>query len=108
MRVESRGWIEPPIADRRNIGSPIKVFALIKLERQREEDLDRSAQADARWPEMVDCYLITGQHVDLMRIVVFGPYERFVKDEFRRIELARWVRAKSHAASPQTQSNRGI
>ena len=91
MRVESRGWIEPPIADRRNIGSPIKVFALIKLERQREEDLDRSAQADARWPEVVDCYLITGQHVDLMRIVVFGPrtYERFVKDEFRRIKLAR-------------------
>jgi Lrp/AsnC family leucine-responsive transcriptional regulator len=41
----------------------------IKLERQRKEDLDRFAEAVSRWPEVVDCYLMTGQRDYLMRIV---------------------------------------
>ena len=65
--------------DQAKVGLPISVFASIKLERQREEELDRFAKAVARWPEVVDCYLMTGQRDYLMRIVVsdLEAYERF-------------------------------
>jgi len=58
------------VIDQKKVGLPISAFASVKLERQREEDLDRFAQAVSRWPEVVDCYLMTGQRDYLMRIVV--------------------------------------
>jgi len=70
--MESSGVIKgyAAILDQKRVGLPISAFASIKLERQREEDLDRFAEAVARWPEVVDCYLMTGQRDYLMRIVV--------------------------------------
>jgi Lrp/AsnC family leucine-responsive transcriptional regulator len=71
------------VIDQKKAGLPISAFASIKLERQREEDLDRFAQAVTRWPEVVDCYLMTGQRDYLMRIVVrdLEAYERFIKEK---------------------------
>ena len=66
------------VIDQVKVGLPISVFASIKLERQREEELDRFASAVPRWPEVVDCYLMTGQRDYLLRIVVndLEAYER--------------------------------
>lgn len=76
------------IVDQTKVGLPISAFASIKLERQREEDLDRFARAVARWPEVVDCYLMTGQRDYLMRIVVcdLEAYERFLKQKLTRLD----------------------
>lgn len=76
------------IVDQKRVGLPISAFASIKLERQREEDLDRFAEAVARWPEVVDCYLMTGQRDYLMRIVAadLEAYERFLKDKLTRLD----------------------
>jgi len=76
------------VIDQKKIGLPISAFASIKLERQREEDLDRFAAAVARWPEVVDCYLMTGQRDYLMRVVVqdLEAYERFLKDKLTRLD----------------------
>ena len=76
------------IIDQEKVGLPISAFASIKLELQREEDLDRFAQATARWPEVVDCYLMTGQRDYLLRIVVrdLAAYERFLKDKLTRLK----------------------
>ena len=76
------------VIDQKKVGLPISAFASIKLERQREEDLDRFALAVARWPEVVDCYLMTGQRDYLMRVVVrdLEAYERFIKDKLTRLE----------------------
>ncbi len=49
------------VIDQEQLGLPVSVFASIKLERQREEELDRFAKAVAQWPEVLDCYLMTGQ-----------------------------------------------
>ena len=70
--LEAAGLIMGYVAlvDQAKVGLPISVFASIKLERQREEDLDRFARAVARWPEVADCHLMTGQLEYLMRIVV--------------------------------------
>jgi Lrp/AsnC family leucine-responsive transcriptional regulator len=76
------------VIDQKKVGLPISAFASIKLERQREEDLDRFAAAVARWPEVVDCYLMTGQRDYLMRVVVqdLEAYERFLKDKLTRLD----------------------
>lgn len=76
------------VLDQKKVGLPISAFASIKLERQREEDLDRFAQAVSRWPEVVDCYLMTGQRDYLMRIAAadLEAYERFLKDKLTRLD----------------------
>ncbi|WP_342640978.1 Lrp/AsnC family transcriptional regulator [Rhodoligotrophos ferricapiens] len=74
--------------DQAKVGLPVSAFASIKLERQREEDLDRFSKAVARWPEVVDCYLMTGQRDYLLRIVVrdLHAYEEFLKSKLTRLE----------------------
>jgi Lrp/AsnC family leucine-responsive transcriptional regulator len=76
------------VIDQTKVGLPVSAFASIKLERQREEYLDRFAKAVSRWPEVVDCYLMTGQRDYLMRIVVrdLAAYERFLKEKLTRLD----------------------
>lgn len=88
--LEDEGVIKgyTAIVDQSKIGLPVSAFASIKLERQREEYLDRFAQAISKWPEVVDCYLMTGQYDYLMRIVVtdLAAYETFLKNKLTRLE----------------------
>ena len=81
-----RGYVA--VIDQGRVGLPVSVFASIKLERQREEELDRFARAVAQWPEVLDCYLMTGQRDFLIRVVVrdLESYERFLKDKLTRLE----------------------
>jgi Lrp/AsnC family leucine-responsive transcriptional regulator len=75
------------VIDQAKVGLPVSAFASIKLERQHEDDLDRFAKAVARWPEVVDCYLMTGQRDYLLRIVVedLFAYEKFLKQKLTRL-----------------------
>jgi len=88
--LEEAGVIKGYVAvvDQGKVGLPISAFASVRLSRQHEEDLDRFAQAVASWPEVVDCYLMTGQQDYLMRIVVrdLEAYERFLKEKLTRLE----------------------
>jgi len=76
------------VIDQKKVGLPISAFASIKLERQREEDLERFSQAVQRWPEVIDCYLMTGQRDYLMRIVArdLEAYEQFLKEKLTRLD----------------------
>ncbi|TPE51390.1 Lrp/AsnC family transcriptional regulator [Amaricoccus solimangrovi] len=89
-RLEAKGVIRGYVAvlDQVKAGLPVSVFASVKLERQREEDLDRFAAAVARWPEIVDCYLMTGPRDYLLRIVVrdLEAYEDFLKRRLTRLD----------------------
>ena len=87
--LEEKGIIKGYTAtiDQAKVGLPVSAFASIKLERQREEDLDRFSRAVAGWPEVVDCYLMTGQRDYLLRIVVrdLQAYEHFIKSKLTRL-----------------------
>jgi Lrp/AsnC family transcriptional regulator, leucine-responsive regulatory protein len=76
------------VIDQAHVGLPISIFASVKLERQREEELDRFSDAVRRWPEVVDGYLMTGQRDYLLRIVVpdLESYEHFLKDKLTRLK----------------------
>jgi Lrp/AsnC family leucine-responsive transcriptional regulator len=88
--LEEAGVIKGYVAliDQSKVGLPISVFASIKLERQREDELDRFARAVTSWQEVTDCYLMTGQQDFLLRIVVsdLAAYERFLMDKLTRLE----------------------
>jgi Lrp/AsnC family transcriptional regulator, leucine-responsive regulatory protein len=76
------------VVDQKAVDLPVSVFISIKLERQREEELDRFAAAVSRWPEVMECYLMTGQRDYLMRVVCadLPAYERFLKDKLTRLD----------------------
>ena len=76
------------VVDQQAVGLPVSVFVSVKLERQREEELDRFAAAIARWPEVLECYLMTGPRDYLLRVVVpdLAAYERFLKDKLTRLD----------------------
>jgi Lrp/AsnC family leucine-responsive transcriptional regulator len=88
--LEEAGIIQGYVAvvDQDKLGLPVSVFASIKLERQREEELDRFGVAVARWPEVADCYLMTGPRDYLLRIIVsdLAAYERFLKEKLTRLD----------------------
>ncbi len=76
------------VLDQRAVGLPVSVFVSVKLEKQRQESLARFEKAVERWPEVMECYLMTGSRDYWLRIVVpdLDAYERFVKQKLTRIE----------------------
>jgi len=88
--LEAAGIIEgyAAVIDQARVGLPVSVFASVKLDRQREEALDRFEAAVARWPEVMDCYLMTGPRDYLLRVVVadIEAYERFLKSKLTRLD----------------------
>lgn len=89
-RLESSGIISRYVAvlDQAKVGLPVSVFVSIKLESQRVEALERFKRVIAKWPEVLECYLMTGPRDYLLRIVAadLGAYERFLKQKLTRID----------------------
>ena len=88
-QLEKAGVISRYVAvlDQRAVGLPVSVFVSIKLEQQKQESLDRFEKAIQRWPEILECYLMTGSRDYLLRIVVedLPAYERFLKQKLTRL-----------------------
>ncbi|QOZ48724.1 AsnC family transcriptional regulator [Bradyrhizobium sp. CCBAU 53340] len=89
-QLEDSGIIKgyAAIIDQEKVGLPVSAFASVKLERQTEEHVDRFAAAVMSWPEVIDCYLMTGQRDFLLRIVAsdLRAYERFLREKLARLE----------------------
>jgi Lrp/AsnC family transcriptional regulator, leucine-responsive regulatory protein len=89
-RLERAGIIARYVAvlDQAKVGLPVSVFVSIKLESQRVEALERFKKAIAKWPEVLECYLMTGPRDYLLRIVVADlvAYEQFLKQKLTRVD----------------------
>lgn len=74
--------------DQVKVGLPVSVFVSVKLEKQRETDMNRFEAAVRRFPEVLECYLMTGSRDYLLRVVAkdLADYERFLKATLTRIE----------------------
>ena len=74
--------------DQNAVGLPVSVFVSIKLERQRASELDRFAEAIAGWPEVMECYLMTGQFDFLARVVCadLAAYEAFLRERLTQLD----------------------
>ena len=69
------------------IGLPVSVFVSITLEKQVEDWLGRFESALQDRPEVMECYLMTGEFDYLLRVVVpdLEAYEKFVLEHLTRI-----------------------
>jgi Lrp/AsnC family leucine-responsive transcriptional regulator len=76
------------LVDQKSLGLPVSVFISIKLERQKEADLNRFAKAISGWNEVLECYLMTGNRDYLLRVVVadLTSYEAFLKNKLTRLD----------------------
>ncbi len=88
--MEKAGIISRYVAvlSQQAVGLPVSVFISIKLESQREDALNKFAKAIARWPEVLECYLMTGPRDYLLRVVVadLAAYEQFLKQKLTRLD----------------------
>jgi Lrp/AsnC family transcriptional regulator, leucine-responsive regulatory protein len=75
------------LLDQKKVGLPVSVFVSIKLERQSEEAMRAFEEAIRSWPEVLECYLMTGPRDYLLRVVAsdLADYERFVKAQLTRV-----------------------
>jgi Lrp/AsnC family leucine-responsive transcriptional regulator len=74
--------------DQKAVGLPVSVFISIKLERQRARELDAFAAAIGGLPEVMECYLMTGQFDFLLRVVCadLEAYELFLRERLTQVE----------------------
>jgi Lrp/AsnC family transcriptional regulator, leucine-responsive regulatory protein len=81
-----RGYVA--VVEQKEVGLPVSVFISIKLERQSEEYLDRFDAGISHWPEVLECYLMTGTRDYLLRVVCadLAAYERFIKEKLTRLD----------------------
>jgi DNA-binding Lrp family transcriptional regulator len=68
--------------DAKSVGLAVNVFMSVSLSTQVEKALQAFERAAAQRPEVMECYLMTGDSDYLLRVVVpdLEAYERFVMD----------------------------
>lgn len=86
--LEKAGVIRQYVAllEPSEVGIGVSVFAQVSLERQIEALLEAFEEAVRARPEVVECYLMTGNHDYLLRIVVpdLNAYRSFVLDHLSK------------------------
>src|SRR5262245_4603019 len=75
------------LVDPADVGLGVSVFVQVSLERQIERALEVFEAAVRARPEVMECYLMTGDADYLLRVVVtdLPAYERFLMDHLTRI-----------------------
>ena len=69
------------------VGLPVSVFVSVTLEKQIEKVLEKFEKEIRARPEVMECYLMTGDFDYLLRVVTadLGAYERFLIEHLTRI-----------------------
>ena len=87
--LEERGVVRRYVAllDPVAVGLGVSVFVQVSLERQAERGLDAFEKYVLDRPEVLECYLMTGDADYLLRVVVpdVSAFERFLLDHLTRI-----------------------
>ncbi len=87
--VEESGIIRRYVAivDAKAVGLPISAFINVSLRSQELDSLEAFQQRVASFPEIMECYLMTGSSDYLLRVVVpsLEAYERFLVDKLTRV-----------------------
>ena len=87
--LEKSGLIKGYAAqvDQQMLGLPVNVFVNITLEHQDLADLSAFEEAVKNIPEVMECYLMTGEHDYLLRVVVadVNDFERIHQNFLTRL-----------------------
>ena len=87
--LESRGYIDKYVTllNPLKVGLTVSVFIQVTLEKQVEKQLESFEAAIRKRPEVMECYLMTGDSDYLLRVVVpdIQALERFIVDHLTKI-----------------------
>lgn len=87
--LESAGVITgyAALIDETVLGYEFSVFVSVKLDRQVDDALASFEAAVRSFPEVVDCWLMTGNRDYLLRVATRGPadFERFLTGTFTKV-----------------------
>ena len=87
--LEQAGLIQgyTALIDQHKAGFPVNVFVSITLDRQSQAGLEAFESAVRKVPEVMECYLMTGDADYLLRVVVadIPAYERFLLAHLTRV-----------------------
>ena len=88
--LEDAGVIQQYVAlvNAKSVGLPINVFATVTLDKQIESALEAYETSVTKRPEVMECYLMTGEFDYLLRVVVpdLEAYEHFLLEHLTRIK----------------------
>jgi Lrp/AsnC family transcriptional regulator, leucine-responsive regulatory protein len=91
--LEESGLIEgyTAVLNQQKAGYPVNVFVNITLDRQAQSGLEAFEAAARKIPEVMECYLMTGDYDYLLRVVVadLGDFERLHQHLTRLPSVAR-------------------
>lgn len=108
--LEEAGLIEgyTALLSQQKAGCPVNVFINITLERQDETDLRRFEEAVRKIPEVMECYLMTGDYDYLVRVVVAdtADFERLHSKHLTRLPAV--ARVHSSFALRTVQKSREL
>ena len=83
------------LVDPAALGLPVSVFIQVSLEKQVESALEVFENAILQRPEVMECYLMTGDADYMLRVVVadLEAYERFLMDHLTRVPAVANIRS---------------
>jgi Lrp/AsnC family leucine-responsive transcriptional regulator len=88
-RLEDEGYIAgyTAILDEKRLGLPVAIFMSVKLERQVDAVLTTFEAEIAKHPQVIDCWLMTGDndYLLLIRVAGLAEYEEFLTGTFTKI-----------------------
>lgn len=88
-RLEEEGMIEGYGArlNRQKIGLGLTVFITVNMERNRDVDAAKFRDAVLAMPEVVSCYITSGDHDFLLQVVIpdLTEYRRFALDKLPKV-----------------------
>jgi len=88
-KLEEAGVIAGYVAlvDQTRVNLPVNVFVSVSMDKQHEETLEAFEREVRTWPEVMECYLMTGDSDYLLRIVArdLQAYNRFLMEKLTRM-----------------------
>src|SRR3954469_6668316 len=106
--LEKRGLIRHYVTllDSQQLGLGISVFIQVSLEKKDQVSLKRFERVMTQRPEVMECYLMTGDSDYLLRVVVpnLAAYEQFLMHHLTRVRgianirssfALRWVKSRT-------------
>lgn len=87
--LEEAGVIQKyaALVNSRAVDLSVTIFAQVTLDKQVKDQLEVFERAVRKWPEVMDCYLMTGDSDYLLRIVLpdVEAYERFLNEALTQV-----------------------
>ena len=88
--LEEKGYIRGRVSllDLDKVGLPVTIFVQVTLDHQVKKELDEFAEQVAGWPEVMECYLMTGEFDYLIKVVTpdLQMYQKFLDQKLTQVK----------------------